>query len=127
MRDTEAAISWALKNEMVDSSRIAIIGSSMGANIAFVATGSIDEIKTAVAISPRNTTNILMGQGIANFTPHDLLVLSSKAEEKHALDFYDSVSGDHAYVIYPGSGHGFELLSNSTIFPTILDWLNETL
>jgi len=51
-RDMAAAMDWLEKSGRVDMSRIAIVGASIGANLACVAAGSRDfDVKTAVVMS----------------------------------------------------------------------------
>ena len=50
--DVKAAIEWLKGRSEVDASRIGIIGSRLGADLAYASTAAFPEVQAAVAISP---------------------------------------------------------------------------
>lgn len=112
-KDVEGAITF-LKSEKSLPSRIAIIGASVGANVAFVTSGSISDISAAVSLSPSNTgaRGVLMGRDISGFNPHAILIASDEREKSDA-DFIFNLSHDpKVEKTYPGFGHGVRLLGS---------------
>ena len=49
--DLEAAVNWLKSQNEVDQNRIAVVGGSLGANLAYVASGKYEAIRSAVALS----------------------------------------------------------------------------
>jgi dienelactone hydrolase len=52
IRDVKAAIEWLKGRDDVDLTRIAVMGSRLGGNLAYASTAMFKDVKTAVVISP---------------------------------------------------------------------------
>ena len=77
--DVEGAISWLKGRSEVDADRIAVVGADIGANIAYVSSGSFSDVKTAVSISPVSNSDqlVLLGEGIPDFQPRSILFMAA--------------------------------------------------
>lgn len=124
-KDVLGAVDFLKKQAEVDSSRIGIIGASVGANVAFVVSGSIKEIRAAVALSPSNTgaRGVLLGNDLPNFYPSRIFIASDEREKDDADFIYAKAADPKEQHIYPGFGHGIGLLRSEEAQNDILLFL----
>ena len=129
--DAPAAIKWVSGRSEIDSKRIAVIGASVGANLAYVASGTEKAVKTAVAMSPSTSLNDdkFVGKGIKDFKPHSILFQSDVAESLAPQQLAPDVQDPVQIEVYPSADkvHGVALLTNPKVIQDILDWLKQTL
>ncbi len=87
--DVKGALAWLSAQSEVDTSRIALIGEDLGANIAYISSGSFSQIKTTVSISPialQNTstgetlllTPRFVGADVESFSPNSIFFVASR-------------------------------------------------
>ena len=78
-RDVEAALIWLSSQPEIDVSRIAVVGSGSGGNVAYVSSGLFPEqIKTSVSLSPglwqvSSFEPLVTGAGLEPFAPRSIL------------------------------------------------------
>ncbi len=139
--EVRAAITWLRGQASADASRLAVIGTGGGGNVAFVAMGAFsDDLKAGVAISPglwdSNASPLVIGDGVANFSPHTMLYLVGESDILPVSDeltfsyhrfalLLDSLTSDpKTLTVVPGvAAHGLELLEAPTLSQLVLDWL----
>lgn len=128
-RDIEGAVNFLKNQPSVDSQKIGVIGASVGANEAFVASGSVAEVKAAVALSPSNTGNrgVLSGLDLTNFWPKNILIASDEKEKADADAIFGFCQEPKTQKVYPGSGHGRDLLKSRQARADVLSFLKERL
>lgn len=126
--DVEGAIGWLKRRADVDATRIGLVGAALGANIAYVSSGTNPDVKTAVAISliTRLRQDILLGTDVAGFKPRSILFMASHGDgytftssELLARETMEPVrvSG------YQGTANGLALLNNPDARAEIIQWL----
>ena len=144
-RDVLAAITWLKDQPGVDVDRIAVVGTGVGGNIAFVSMGVFpQQIKTVVALSPglwdSESHPLVTGAGLDPFEPHSILFMVGRNDviplDSGDLSFVDFAS-DLAFetdepknlVIVEGSdAHGLELLiENAPAADRFFAWLEDHL
>jgi dienelactone hydrolase len=76
LHDLAAVMQWLRAKETVDSGRIAVVGTGLGASLAFVASGRFDDICSSVAILPDFKEAQALSAGIENFQPHSILYVA---------------------------------------------------
>ena len=135
-RDLAAAIDWLEQSGHVDMSRIAIVGASIGANLACVAAGSRDfNIKTAVAMSGKVSAVYNLAGGEEKLTDlKSVFLIASELEQDGqraiwASELYAMTEAPHQLEVVAGSsGHGVAVFADDpTLQERILDWLLRTL
>lgn len=128
-KDVVGAVNFLKTKSDVDPNKIAVIGASVGANVAYVASGSIPEIKAAVSLSPSNTGSrgVLLGLNIANFKPHNIFIASDEREKADADFIYSKSFEPKEQKVYLGFGHGKSLLNSEQATKDILDFLKKIL
>jgi dienelactone hydrolase len=121
--DTEAAVEL-LRSEL-DPSSIGVVGASVGANTAFVASGSGFGLDGAVALSPAATDGPLRGLTVEGFDPGGVLFIADSVEigDSRALA---AETGDPKELIEAEiAGHGVALLASTEVVEAIVDWLDD--
>ena len=146
VRDVHAALIWLPSQSKIDVSRIAVVGSGSGGNVAYLSLGSFPEmIKTGVSLSPglwgaSSLEPLLNGTGIESFGPRSMLFMVGDQDQIQSgdiilsyVDFARSLEAQTAEpkdlrVFTDSADHGFALLNN---VPEALDlfflWLEENL
>ncbi len=135
-RDLAAAIDWLEKSGRVDMSRIAIVGASIGVNLACVAAGSRDfTVKTAVAMSGKASAVYNLAGGEEKLTDlKSVFLIASELEQDGqravwASELYAMTGEPRQLEIVAGSsGHGVSVFEDDpTLQQRIMDWLLRTL
>ena len=124
-RDVKGVIDFLAKQDNIDKTKIGIIGTSIGGNVAYVSAGAYPQIKVAVSISP--STARMTGTGILNFYPKRIFFLSDAVEAGDANLLYLNSQDPKMISQYKGAGHGIQILSNDAAAADIFDWLKKFL
>ena len=145
-RDVQAALVWLPSQSEIDVSRIAVVGSGSGGNVAYVSSGLFPEqIKTSVSLSPglwgsTSLEPLVIGAGLEPFDPRSILFMVGDQDqiptEDVILSYADFARNLEAQTaepkdlrIFPDSAdHGFELLNNiAEAHDLFFLWLEEYL
>lgn len=146
--DVSAALDWLATRPDLDPSRVALVGSGSGGNVAYVSMGAFpDRIKTVISISPGlwerdELAPVVVGGGIEPFDPESILYIVGEEDVtrvddaagtvlSHA-DFARSLAANtgapsSVQVIPNSTAHGLELLAQESVMETVLRWLEEEL
>ncbi len=130
--DIDAAVT-ALRARGVDSTRIAIIGASIGANLALNYAAEHPEVAALVLLSPGlEYRGVRTQSAMGRFTPRPVLLMASENDAYAAQSCTTLASeADEAFVelrLFPGASHGTDLLAGSrAAAPQIVQWLELTL
>ena len=147
--DVGAALTWLRsQGATVDPTRIAVVGTGVGGNVAYVSMGAFPlQIKTAVCLSPGawagsdEIVPIVIGEGLTNFSPHSILYMVGENDvltltnggELSFLDFAVFLLGRTAdpsnVVVLPNSAdHGLDILNNNPqAYEFFFSWLEDRL
>ncbi len=148
-RDVLAALDWLSRQTQLDASRVALVGSGLGGNSAYVGKGAFPgRVSTAISISPGlwqldGLRPVVVGAGIDPFTPESILFIVAENDiirlDDDAgtvlsyLDFSRSLKATTAaparvHVVPGSSAHGLELIErHPAVLREILLWLEEEL
>lgn len=123
-KDVAGAVKF-LESLQPAPSEIGVIGASVGANVAFVASGSIHGISAAVSLSPSDTgvRGVLMGNDIAGFNPHAIFIASDEREKPDADSIFALSREPKEEKTYPGYGHGVALLQSPQARADVITFL----
>jgi dienelactone hydrolase len=116
----------------VDKNRLAIIGASMGANMALVTGAAQPEVRAIGLLSPgMDYYRITTADALVTYGKRPLLIVASD-EDTYSAESSRQLSkmakGTAELVMYSGAGHGTALLqSKPELADTLLDWLARTL
>jgi pimeloyl-ACP methyl ester carboxylesterase len=122
-RDVSAAVRFLRRQPEVDRRRIAVVGSSLGANVAYASKRRVAGLRTAVALSPVLLQDTLR-PGRRGAQPRDVLFISSRGEAAAALSLLSKTAEPRRQVVARSSeGHGVGLLPDPSVRREILRWL----
>ncbi|MDN5202099.1 alpha/beta fold hydrolase [Fulvivirgaceae bacterium BMA10] len=133
--DMKAAITFLRNHEKVDPFRIAIVGASIGGNLACVGSGDLAYgIKTAVSMSAKTSAvKNLAGEG-KQLSIKSVFYISSEKEQKGtrakwSRELYDQTSEPKKITIVEGSrAHGVGIFKDDPkLEDDIINWLKKTL
>jgi pimeloyl-ACP methyl ester carboxylesterase len=132
--DVEAAVTYLKTRPESDTNRIGIVGTDIGANIAFISAGTLPEVKATVSVSPNFRNNqaeeVLIGTNIPGFEPQNILYVAAFGDG-YAYTSSQTMSGltqgTTSVIGYQGLGHGLDLLADDAAWAAVLDWLDQNL
>ncbi|MXW77634.1 MAG: alpha/beta fold hydrolase [Gemmatimonadetes bacterium] len=145
--DVHAALVWLQSQSKIDISRIAVVGSGSGGNIAYVCSGVFPElIKTSVSLSPglwgaASLEPLVIGTGLESFGPRSMLFMVGDQDqiavsEDRILSYKDFASFLEEQTAEPkdlrvftdSADHGYALLDNVAEAQDLFFlWLEENL
>lgn len=132
--DVKAAIAWLREQRSVDAARIAIIGASIGANIALNYASRDSAIKTVVLLSPGLNYRGVSTESTIMAYDRSLLVVASEGDDYSARSSRELYSRSplapeqKTLVIYSGAAHGTKMLvAEPALEGLLLAWLEERL
>ncbi len=130
--DLQSAIEFLQNFTEVDAERLAVIGASIGANLAAMASSEMS-IKTAVSISGK-TSAVYNLAGKTNLTMKSVFFISSAGDQNGkraawAEELFNQTSEPHRLEIARNSRrHGVGIFADQPeLIPMILEWLQDTL
>ena len=88
--DISAAIQWLKARNDVDVNRIAMIGCELGADLAFLASGKFEEVRSAIVISGDAGNAGVLSKAIPDFQPHSILFIATQGDSQ-AVEFSSRV------------------------------------
>jgi len=127
--DAQLWFDWLREQETVDDARVAVIGASIGSNVALIACGNDEACVTAVALSPgEDYRGVMPGDAVANGLNAFLIAAHGDRASAEAIQaFFSDATGYVNARLYPGSAHGTRLFNDSldSVAGAIIDWLDE--
>ncbi len=130
--DLQRVWSYMTGRAEVDKTRVAIIGASMGANMALVTGAAQPEVRALGLLSPGlNYYRVTTADTLETYGQRPLLIVVSdedsySAESSRQLE--KLAKGTAELVLYRGAGHGTAmLLSKPELADTIIRWLDDNL
>jgi pimeloyl-ACP methyl ester carboxylesterase len=128
--DVRAVWQALLARPEVDAKRSAIVGASIGANLALVTGAGDPSVVTVIALSPgQDFRGVQPASGLGNFGQRGVLFVASQDDAYS----YDSVrqmaplvpKGETNY--YAKAGHGTAMFAMPTLEPLLISWLEDHL
>ena len=132
--DLKAAIQFLKSKPTVNPDRIAVIGASIGGNLACVASADNSfGIKSAVAMSSKTAAAQNLSGRDELIKPKNVFHVASEDEQggmrkKWAEELFERTTGERKVVIAKGKQHGsFILPGNPDLEDAIVAWIKKTL
>ncbi len=130
--DIPLLLDYLVNRPEVDPERIAIVGASIGANLALVTAAGEPTVGAIVLLSPGlDYYGIQTEEAMASYGERPALILAAESDA-YAFDSSQKLAETGAGAelqAYPGPMHGTQLLYDTTLqpeaVPLILEWLNE--
>lgn len=135
--DMKSAIDFLSRQEGIDPERIGLICTSLGSRVGLI-TGVTYKIKALVLISLSGQEafpgGALIKDLLGEYGDRAILFMTSekdwggngKAAEHNKL-YFDWAKGEKELKIWPGSGHGIDILNRKKATEFVLSWLKNTL
>jgi pimeloyl-ACP methyl ester carboxylesterase len=128
--DIEAAIQWLKSRNDVDVNRIAMVGCDLGADLAFLASGKFEEVRSAIAISGDAGNAVILARAIPDFQPHSILYLATQGDSlaaNSAREFEKRTGFPVRVQIYENSeARGVKILQDiPEAVALMIDWLKK--
>jgi pimeloyl-ACP methyl ester carboxylesterase len=131
-KDVAAAHQYLRKAPEADGERLAVIGASIGANVALIYGSREPAVKTLVLLSPGlEYRGVETREAMRLYAPRPVLIAASRedsysAQSSAALD--SLAVGRHRLVMYDQAGHGTRMFDKVPGMAfTLLRWLASTL
>jgi esterase/lipase len=120
-----AAIKSVLQNEGANVKKLAIVGASIGANVALNYAANDQDVRTVVLLSPG-----LEYRGVSTANTRynkPFLVVASKDDEYSAQSAQVIIQSNPSakILMYEDAGHGTNMFIKNDLAPNILEWLQE--
>jgi len=123
---------YMTEREDIDQSHSAMIGASIGANMALVSAANQPEVNTVVLLSPGlNYFGVTTSDALEEYGKRPILIAAS-SEDTNSADSSQELAkaalGESKLLTYDGAGHGTAMLQNeSELQKIILEWLDQYL
>jgi len=130
--DVAAAYRFLTSRPEVDGTRVALVGASIGANLALNFAAGEPAIKSLVLISPGlDYRGVKTEAAMKAYSSRPLLLVASKADTYAAQTvdtLHNLATGKNKMQLYDNAGHGTQMLGKAAgLDDLILNWLQETL
>lgn len=124
---------WLADNDRLGDSGLAIIGGSIGANVALISCADIETCRGAVALSPGLDYRGVQPESalVEGLSQRTALLVAAHADSYSAQSvrqMFLNATGDVTARLYPGRAHGTRLFDSNyeSVTALILNWLDET-
>ncbi len=132
VKDVAAAHAFLRSAAEADATKLAVIGASIGANVALLYGSREPSVGSVVLLSPGlDYRGVATAQAMRAYGPRPVLIAASRedsysAESSSALDAL--AQGRHKLVLYSDAGHGTRMFDKvPELESTLLSWLASTL
>lgn len=126
--DVRDSYNAMVKRPEVDSLRTAIVGASIGSNLALMTGAGEPKVSAVIALSPGlDYFGVNPTASMRNFANRPVLLVASQ-EDKYSYDSAKSLA-QLAIAAEPkffnNAGHGTEMFRDPTLAPSLIEWLNK--
>ena len=131
-QDVQAIFDWLREQEGIAPEQIAIVGASIGSNLAMIGCGNDAACVTSIALSPGlDYRGVEPANAIPLYEDRPLLIVGAQ-QDAYTADsvraFATNANGNIAMRLYTGSDHGTRLFAGEhqdSVTDLILNWLAE--
>ena len=123
--DLDAAITWLKTQTRINSNKIAVIGVDVGANLALIASGRFQQVRTVVAVNPNLTGRSGNGRqraGLQATLCTDIFTLT----EAEGNTLKAAVQPPVQVRVVTQAGGTASWLQNKQVSDSIYQWLKDT-
>ncbi len=125
--DVRAALDWLKTRPRLDSDRIVVMGSDVGANLALMAGGQFGEVASVIALNPNLDEALSLAGTAREFAPRAAYIVVEESETGERVREY--VTGPSRLRVLdppPPSIHTAVWLGDSDVLDEIVRWLRDT-
>lgn len=130
--DVRAAVAWVAARPGTRPDAVAIVGASLGANLALVAAADTPAVRAIALLSPSlDYRGLRIEAAIRKYGRRPVLLVASDDDpyaRRSALDLEKAGEGPRELLIVSAAGHGTRMLGGSwELPPALIDWFRRTL
>ena len=122
--DLDPALDWLKSRPRIDTRKIVVIGSDVGANLALIASGRFPEVRTAVAINPNLDESLALAGSAQDFQPRSTMIIVPNPPEGDR--FKPLVKAPSRVLVAAHSGGTAQWVADKQVADAIFQWLKET-
>jgi pimeloyl-ACP methyl ester carboxylesterase len=122
--DIVPALDWIKSQPRINTKKIVIIGSDVGANLALIASGRYPEVRTVVAIKPNLGESLALAGSAQDFQPRSSLIVAPNQGEADRLKAM--VTQPSRVLIASHSDGTAQWLGDKQVTDAIFQWMQET-
>lgn len=122
--DLDPALDWLKARPRIDTQKIVVIGSDVGANLALIASGRFPEVRTVVAIKPNLAESLAMAGSALDFQPRSALIIV--ADEAEGNRIKNLIKPPSRVLMGSVAGGTAQSVTNKQLTDVVFQWLKET-
>ena len=122
--DLDPALDWLKSRPRVDNRKIVVIGFDVGANLALIASGRFQEVRTTVAIKPNLDEALALSGSAQDFQPRSTLVIVPTQAEGDRIKVL--VKAPSRILVAPHAGGTAQWTADKQVVDAVFQWLKET-
>src|SRR5262249_53472455 len=122
--DIDPALDWIKAQPRVNTRKIVIIGTDVGANLALIASGRFPEVRTVIAIKPNLDEALALAGSAQDFQPRSALIVTSNQAEGDRIR--PIVKQPVRVLVATNSSGTVNWLADRQVTDAIFQWLQET-
>jgi len=122
--DLDPALDWLKAQPRIDTRKIVIIGSDVGATLALIGSGRYPEVRTVVAIKPNLDESLALAGSAQDFQPRSALIVAANPAEAERIRALVKLPSRVLAVSH--SGGTAEWTADRQVADAIFQWLKET-
>jgi pimeloyl-ACP methyl ester carboxylesterase len=122
--DVGPALDWIKAQPRINTNKIVVIGSDVGANLALIASGRYPEVRTVVAIRPNLDESLALAGSAQDFQPRSALIVASSQSEVERLKAMVQQPSRVLIATHPDGTP--QWITDKQVADAIFQWLNET-
>jgi pimeloyl-ACP methyl ester carboxylesterase len=122
--DLDAAITWLKTQTRINSNKIAVIGVDVGANLALIASGRFQQVRTVVAVNPNLTEGQEMAGSSQDYRPRSALIIALTEAQGNTLKA--AVQPPVQVRVVTQAGGTTSWLQNKQVSDAIYQWLKDS-
>lgn len=122
--DVDAALTWLKTQTRINSNKIAVIGTDVGASLALIASGRFRQVRTVVAVNPNLREGQEMAGGAQDFKPRSALIFASSEAEGNSV--IGAVQTPAQVRALSKTGGTASWIQDKQVTDSIFQWLKDT-
>lgn len=120
-----AAMKSVLQNNKADTTKLTIIGASIGANTAYNYALTDKDVKTIILLSPGLDYR---GLTLSNEKYNNQFLVVASTDDAYSAQSSQELKNKNptaSIIMYEDAGHGTNMFTKNDLAPTILNWIKE--
>ena len=122
--DVDPALDWLKARPRINTQKIVIVGTDIGADLALIASGKFPEVRTVVAIKPNLMESLAMAGSAQDFQPRSALIIHPDDAEGNRIKAL--VRAPSRVLVASVAGGTGSWVADRQVSNAVFQWLKET-